>query len=451
MKIDRFTSLLIILGISSLISVVQANTIIYLTGSPIARTNIYAAALMPSGGIFVGGGMVVSPAPNNTGNANLIVYEGTISNISGTVDIDCSFNSSEIGIAAVAGMVISQDIPLDPNGNGVYLFPGQPVTFLTQASGWINAAQLSAGSSPDLTMTDTSQTVSLTKTNVADLTNYGKIGIVPYTFMKGYEATPDAAWTNLINAPWQALNLDLADGAVINASAFTGSCADSGDGIAIIGENAASGTRVNTLLNAAQLPVLAHVDQWTWDGNGNGTQSALYPIHTPGTLTFPGNTAAGQTLVDIGNDGYDSGESVAQTLSVDGTGSGILLIGYVVLSDAQTAIQAAGVNGAGSGPAVFLKFDGVYESDCAVINGAYPFWGQEHILGQVTPSAAAGSVAAAIKSGVVNQLTISGAGTATGDVSTNPQQSPIIPVALMQVSRKTDSGVPSQSPFPLPY
>jgi hypothetical protein len=56
-------------------------------------------------------------------------------------------------------------------------------------------------------------------------------------------------------------------------------------------------------------------------------------------------------------------------------------------------------------------------------------------------------VANSITSGFVAQLNSSGAGTATGDVTSNPAQSVIIPLSLMQVHRVGDGGVPIPGPY----
>ena len=437
MKSNKFiTSALVALGIVSLAGVAQANTIVYLTGSTAARAIIYAAATT-SGQIFTGTGTVVSSGTGNTGNgANTIVFEGNITGV-GTVDLDCSYTGSEAGIAAVANQPLNQSLPLDPNGTGPYPLPGVPPSFLTQASGWTTAAPLSIAvngqTTPDLTMADTTQAVSRTPISTYKLTDYGLVGIVPFTFMKGYEATPDQSWNDVVNVTTAEINQLIAGPFVVNF--ITGNPLDT-DGAYLVGRNLGSGTRVNTLLNL-QYALTQPVDQWSY--------GATYPSGTPGVLTFGGSYAAGQPLVEIGNDGYDSGGSVQKVLNVDGTGSSSVLIGYVGISDGANAH----VNTVG-GPATYLSFNGVYESDSAVINGNYPYWGQEHLLGNNTESSssAQGKTGAAIVTGINAQLVSSGAGTKGGAVGpTYTAQSVLVPVGAMQATRGTDGGFPSQGTF----
>jgi hypothetical protein len=444
MKINKFTSALVALGIISLAGAAQAaNPVIYLTGSTAARTTI-GNAMLATGQIFDSGtaGTIVSPSPNNSASGSLVVFEGKIDGT--TVDIDCSWTGSEAGIAAVAGQPLTQSV----NG-GTYSLPGVPPSFLTQASGWTTTSTLPiAGgvSTPDLSMADTSQAVSQTAESAYPLTDYGIVGIVTFTFMKGYEKTPDQAWTDLVNVTTGEANENLTAGDNYNADNYTGVAADAADGVAICGRNKGSGTRANALLNL-QYGINTPVDQFAFDAD--------YPTATPGVLTF-GDTAtggpdfaAGQGLVEVYNDGFDSGGSVGEVMQVDGTGCGSVLIGYLGISDAKNANTAGHYVAGEGGAATYLTYNGVYESDAGVINGDYSYWGQEHLLGSIgqSPTSQAGVVASAIVKGIAANLTATGAGTVTGNVSNNSSQSAIIPVSAMLVHRTSDSGFPIQGGF----
>ena len=247
MKINKFTSALIALGIVSAASVAQAsNPVVYLTGSTAARSIIYAAATT-SGQIFTGGGTVISTGSNNTGSgANTIVYEGIIAGV-GTVDLDCSFTGSEAGIAAVAGQPLNQTLSNPPDSNASpsgtsYPLPGVPPSFLNPAN-WTtsNASPVplssisGAPANPDLTMADTSQAVSQTSKTTYPLTDYGIVGIVPFTLMKGYELTPDTAWSDVNNITTAEINQLLAG--PLTANFVTGVAGDNGDSIAVCGRS----------------------------------------------------------------------------------------------------------------------------------------------------------------------------------------------------------------------
>ena len=381
MKINQYTSALVAMGIISMAGAAYAaNPVIYLTGSTAARTTI-GNAMLATGQIFDSGtaGTIVSPSPNNSASGSLVVFEGKINGT--TVDIDCSWTGSEAGIAAVANAPLKQEV----NG-GDYNLPGVPPSFLVQSTGWTTTSTLPiAGgvSTPDLTMADTSQAVSQTSEVTYPLTAYGGVGIVTFTFMKGYQASPDQAWNDLVNVTTGEANQNLLDGDSYNADNYTGNAADVSDGVAICGRNFGSGTRANALVNL-QYGVFTPVSQYAYDAD--------YPTATPGVLTFGDaatggpNFAAGQALVSVGNDGFDSGGSVGETMQVDGSGQGIILLGYLGISDAKNANTAGHYVSGQGGAATYLSYNGVYESDAGVINGSYSYWGQEHLYGSIGQS-----------------------------------------------------------------
>jgi hypothetical protein len=460
MKSNKFiTSALVALGIVSLAGVAQANTVIYLTGSTAARALIFTAATTP-GQIFTGGGTVVSSGSNTGNGANTIVYEGTMAGITGTVDLDCSFTGSEAGIAAVAGQVVKQTVntsatPISgiaPNSN--VNLPGIPTSFLV-GPGWTTSSTLPiAGdgrgvSTPDLTMADTSQAVSQTSAATFPLVDYGIVGIVPFTIMKGYQSAPDAAYTDLVNVTTAELNQNLSAGDLYNANNYTGVAADSSDGVAIVGRNLGSGTRANSLL-AFNYGINTAVDQFAF----NVTYTAA------GVLTFNGSygPAANNVLWETVNDGFDSGGNVQKELNVDGSGQSVVLLGYLGTSDAFAALGgSAGTFPANAGSAIPLPYNGVYEGDTAVIEGNYPYWGEEHLLGSIgqVSTSAPGEAAADIVSGLSATLAAaSGSGTSTfaaghcpNNISVTKAQSILIPKGLMQVHRSGDTGYPLQGAF----
>jgi hypothetical protein len=457
MKINKLTSALVALGFLSLTGVAQANPVIYITGSTAFRQVIYSAMKASGNFIFTNAATVVSPTDANS--ANNIVYEG-VANIGGTyttIDLDCTWTGSEAGIAAVAGQGLNQTIN---NSVAAAAFsvpaskplPGVPPTFYTAASGWttLQALPINGGvSTPDLTMADTSQAVSQTPKATYNLVDYGVVGIIPFTFAKGYNSTPTspAAWAHLTNVTASAINQNLSVGDLYDANHYTGIIGDTNYGVAIVGRNLGSGTRANFLLNAAQYGLNTPVIQQGFD--------CTYT--TAGVLTFNGVYTSGQTMQYYGNDGFDSGGNVAKELNVNGSGSFDVIIGYVGIPDAVTAMTNTP---SGGGAATPLTFNGFYESDANIINGNYSYWGQEHLLGSIgqSPTSNAGYFAADIVSGLATYLASNHLGTATGDFSTlgaGPMgsgsgqlgQSWCIPKALMNVHRTADYGFPIQGGF----
>lgn len=472
MKINKITAALAGLGVVSLAGVVHANTTIYLTGSTAARAYIYAMATTTSD-LFSSPATVVAGV--NANSSNQIVFEGSISGVSGTVDLSCDFTGSEAGIASVAGQNLTQDIPNNPNlaGTGTdqstYPLPGvnAAAAFFQPngIGGWNNPAALPGGTFPDLTMADTSQAVSRTpNTGATQLHDYGAVGAVPFTFAKGFETGADSSWTHCVNITTAQINQALSANGALLASYLTGQSGDT-DPVVIVGRNFGSGTRVNTFLNAAAYPLLTTVGQYAWNAGypvtgGAGPEGTLTfgMVNGPGTgLSATSNGVAnpfapGGALVSVGNDGWDGGGNVQACLNVDGNptasiaanGTPVLMIGYVGISDAQNAL---GNKKGGAGDAVALTFNGVYESDANVENGSYPYWGQEHLLGSAaafTGGTTASSVGTKLDAAITSF--IGTVGSATGDINSNPSgQSLLVPFTKMNVSRTSDSGYPTQN------
>jgi hypothetical protein len=211
---------------------------------------------------------------------------------------------------------------------------------------------------------------------------------------------------------------------------------DSSDQAVLTGRNLSSGTRVNALLTA-QYGVTTTVDQWAYDVNYN----------SPGVLAAGTSYGSPGALIEIGNDGFNTAGPAAAQLNFDGTGQGALLIEPLAVPDAVSATQpSSSITSAGGGPATYLSYNGVYESDSGVITGTYPFWGNEHLFGSVnqSPSGIQGETGLAIANGVKSFILTNGSGTATGAVGpTYTPQSSVIPESFLQVSRTGDGGFPS--------
>ena len=471
MKFKKLKSALMALGILSLAGAAQAQTMIYVTGSTACRAAFYnACTAYATTGIFTnassGTNVLYDPAGGGSGDSK-IMYLGQMAGI-GPVILNCSFTGSEAGIAAVAGQSLTQTLfpptstvqvggdPNAANAGTAYALPGVP-----NPSFYVAAGSPTTGTHvPDLTMADTSQTVSQTPISVAHLTDYGVLGVIPFTWMKGYSSAPCAAWSNIVNVTTAVANQNLIVGDLYNACNYSGISTDTNFGVAIVGRNLGSGTRADCLLNM-QVGINTPVQQYAW-----GANASLYPPSAPGTLTFNTNNssgqayASGQNLTSIYNDGFDSGAGVQESMNVDQAGAnntlGVVLIGYMGISDAKHATNDDNtlIGGSGSAPnsgkAVYLSFNGVYEGDQNVINGSYTYWGEEHLLGPVSPTTTQAAAGTAISTGFKNFL--SGITLATGTVTSNPAQSYVLPTSIMQVKRGShpygsDTGFPVQGSF----
>jgi hypothetical protein len=461
-----------LLGVGVLMSA-SAQQTVYLTGSTAYRSVIFGVCTTPGqvfaskAGVAPHGGapadpVILSPAPNNTSGANTVVFEGYIYNSVTTLYdyyvLNCSFTGSEAGIAAVAGVTIANGnvtkgwnyennggggsadlvIPQPPGvagadsqaGTPAALFaktlPGAPVYFLDPNANPAYSALMAAPTLPDLSMADTSQAVSLTQS--AALTDFGIVGIVPFTWAKCKDSAgaPSSSWSDLVNVANAQLLSFLASGHKV-AAFFTGHEADSAT-VYLVGRNIGSGTHVNAMLTPyyyPKVPIQYAVESYY------GTVAARPSDY--GVLTFAGAVKDVLLQSDIkltpnGTDGYDSGGYVAKALSCDvkNIDANTVLIGYVGISDYKTAL--------GNG-AVGLTLDGVPENDGTVTQGAYSFWGHEHLLGQTTPSAQADEVANSLVANIPSGLTA---------VLVDANQSTGIATSIMAADKNGDMGYPSR-------
>jgi hypothetical protein len=372
-KLPLLTAALIAAG---LVSSATAQTVVRLTGSTAYRANVNAA-LHAGTGIF-------DAAPSNLGpaysaGANQLVFSG---NISGNpVLVKTSFTGSEAGIASLVNVSVPNNVSGQPQAN----LPGTPQPSFLANDG-------SAGpdvSSPDISMADTSQAVSLTQdSRVHDV---GIIGVVQFVWMKG-KNNGQANWAHLSNITIPQMNV-LLSGGKQDLSFFTGNGGDFGTPVVAFGRNKGSGTRVNTLIQALY-------------GVGKAVQQyAVSPTYNSGVLV----TAASSTpindgaIVNIGNDGYDSGKGVAQTLLMTGGGGTLttIPIGYLGLGDAitvQPLLNDGSANAAAPANGQYLTVNGVLYSDQAINNGSYDHWGHEHVLTGPFTSATGATFASRLKS-----------------------------------------------------
>lgn len=470
MKFNKIKSALLALGVLALAGAAQAQTMIYVTGSTAARAGFYAAATT-TGYIFTNANastnVLYDPAGGGSADSK-IMYQGQMAGI-GPVILNCSFTGSEAGIAAVAQKTLTQPLSYhassaDGNPNAAsypsttaYALPGTPnPTFYIAAGSTATATHVA-----DLTMADTSQTVAQTPISAAHLTDYGVIGVVPFTWMKGYTSVGNSTWTNIVNITPTTASGALTVGELYGAWNFTGVTNDIANDVtvAVVGRNLGSGTRADVFLNAG-VGLFSPVLQYAW---GNPTN--LYPASAPGVLTFGTNNstayAAGQTLTCVYNDGFDGGGAVESSLNTDQSSlissAGIILLGYLGVSDAKHALNNDNTGPGGSGAAPSsgaptpLQWNGVYESDTAVAFGTYTLWGEEHLLGPVSPTTAQAAAGTAISTGVKNYFNAQAL--ASGNIVSNHSQSYLIGVGTMQVHRGTlagngsDTGYPAQGGF----
>ncbi len=407
-----------------LVSAASAQTVVRITGSTAYRANInniLDGVVTDTSGhnLVFDSNPSVLPSGGFTSSASSLVFTGTING--GTpVIVETAFTGSEAGIAAISktdgtGTSIANaiaNIKSDSNvhvantPNAAATVPNTPqAAYLDTTTGTTSANQPS-----DLSMTDTSVAVSLTKTAAITDANAGNpVGIVQFKWMKGWSATPDSSWTDLVNVTLPQANVLLSAGEQ-PASFLTGAVADT-DLVPVVGRNKGSGTRVNVLADL------------NYGITKNVIQCAVgaFSYNASGVLQSPtGTTISGPAQVaKIFNDGFDSGSGVKASLNLDCTGSGYVPIGYIGLADAAGVTHAASQN---------LTVNGVAYSDAAIEEGQYSYFGHEHLYYGNNVSATAQTIA--------GKLVGAFATSETGGVSG-------IPVASMQADRSGDTGYPA--------
>jgi hypothetical protein len=355
-KLSMATVALIACGF---VSQASAQNKIYITGSSAFRANAYAVLSVNSAS---GGVWDTTPAVDVAyrGNSdptkcNDVLFHGKVGGVE--TYVSAHWSGSEAGLASVAGTTI-------PNGSSGNL-PGAPATFM-KTDGTVSFAPASEGGSAgpdleassrqgDLALADTSKKVSLTSTYA--FADFSTVGIVPFTWVKNTNSAPIPAWTALSNITHDQARV-LVTGPT-PAWLFTGDPTHT-NFVYCIGRNKGSGTRVNTLADIGY-GITTPVDQFSIGG-----------------LPFTG----GLTLAEVLNNGYESGGDVAKALGVNGSAQqddpqnpgngGWLAIGYLGLGDAGVFPVSP----------YWLTSEGVLESDGAVENGQYSFWGNEHLYGQ---------------------------------------------------------------------
>jgi hypothetical protein len=376
-------SALIGLGIVSQVSAAGLPTAtVYLTGSTAFRGNVYNS-LVTAGSVFDAVPTVVSYGNSVQSKGIYMLFRGTIN----TVDtaVNCFWTGSEAGIAALTPVTAAVAATLN---DGTTL-AGVPATFLSADSG-VNpggapgnatftiatpppSGNLEAGPmQPDLAFADTSKAVSLTKGS--GILDQGIVGIVPFTWAKGVNSGAPTTWSHVVNITDSQAFFLLGAGTL--ADFLTGDpINDGGTVVYPVGRNKGSGTRVNTLIDTGY-GVAKGVDQVAVNSTvGNNPVSGLFGLYFDSTIV-------GYQLTDVADNGYESGGDVANALKKDSvgqtdpnTGLPFVLVGYLGTSDA---------NGIGSGTDHWLTLNGVFESDGAVEEGTYSFWGHEHLYGRST-------------------------------------------------------------------
>ncbi|MEI6083039.1 MAG: hypothetical protein WCS70_01930 [Verrucomicrobiota bacterium] len=192
------------------------------------------------------------------------------------------------------------------------------------------------------------------------------VGVVPFAWVRNTGCP-----SGVDNMTTLQAQLFLASGS-LPIGLFTGNTNDTVI-VSLIGRDQDSGTRVVSFAEPAfgvfsapfqnQLAV-----NGVFGANGSTTNSIT------GIQPYPDTTVLGDFYASP-TAGYASGGTVAGLLRTPNalTGAGTHIIGYVGISDANTATN-------GASGAAYMKYNGVDYSEDAVRAGKYTFWSYEHLM-----------------------------------------------------------------------
>jgi len=388
----------IAMGVSALLvaATAQADVTVYLTGSTAYRSQTIAAIynLMSANGTvnlaFVTGKTAQS--------ANAAVLSGSVTGISGTTTVSCSWSGSAAGVLTVGataqGSAPALTAPFIPDGTalsaGTLSTGGNSTGITDPTSTTSNTPHIPQIALSDAFQVATPFTANLILTTqdsnaysykMAKLTD-NVVGVIPFNFFASKGSS-----SNLNNITPQLAQALFGPGTA-PLSLFTGVAADSTTTVYATGRNPDSGTRITAFAES---------------GVGVGTQVNQYkPTISSGAITglalYPATTLFNVFPVLAGNNGESSGGTVAANLSATGN----ILVSYLGTSDSTTALKGGAVQLAYNG--VTLPNSGspnyTYSDYSLIQNGKYTFWGYEHLDYKSTLAGDAKTFATALKNNI---------------------------------------------------
>jgi len=336
---------------------------VYMTGSTAARNAVYFTL---STNVFDSAPTITTQGSGTPQKSTYMTFGGSVGGV--PIIVKCDWTGSEAGI-------------LDLTDN-----PSQTEQFLADTAASSSSSPGPFISSPvDLAMADNA--VQFSKNPQAQITGK-EVCIIPFMLMKEVGSANDL--TNVTDAQFRVA---ITGGAKL--ALFTGNSADASF-VYITGRDDNSGTRVNTFGET---------------GYGIFSSPSQVELNSSGQMLDPNGDGSYVT-----SEGYSSGGSVATQMGVNCSsttdeingGTGISVVGYLGISDAQTAMGLS---------AVQVSYNGVQESSVTVEQGQYSIWGNEYCYHLNSPSSQALSVYTKLTAASPSGITGSSDGVTTIDLS----------------------------------
>jgi hypothetical protein len=377
--------------------------------------------------------------------------ESVVQTPSGSIKFENDFSGSIAGDEAL----VSQIPVTFPKATGTGEIPSpvttSPSSTTAAAGGTLAAAPVVTESvAPDIAFSDvsfdTAQQVIKASTDKTNATPASSVivGVVPFVYV--YNASSDVLSTltaeNVANGGTglptlsmdpQKFTFTWSSGGSALLSFFTGVNADEADTVFPMGRDVDSGTRSTALaetgynLGGSDIVTTGVAQFFPYDtqtdansGTTTGviglTAAAGTPIGALGGV--PAETVDGFNM-PLGDGGYNSGGNLATAMSTSFSGlTNTVVMGYLGLSDAKTALTASGTN---RQAAQLMSYCGVTflpffttqtaaqqaANSSLIYEGKYTYWGFEHL----NADSAASSIATSLKNelnGGIDQLSSNG-------------------------------------------
>jgi hypothetical protein len=372
----------------------NAQTIVRYTGSTAYRSAVHAA-LLTSGasGVWDSAPTYGYQGTAGVSGANCSEFEGNIGGVN--YIIKCSWTGSEAGIQTVdqGGTGLAIYLP-DPTNNGMPTVGGVATALTTGGTPNLDDSTNSTTTTahptyfeshiPDVDMADTFQTSSqfyttgsksyqghtypaLTPVPAAgNVIAGGVVGVVPFLFVASHSAT----FTNMTSQLARSILVNSS----IQKSQFTGNSADTSL-VYVLGRDSDSGTRLTTLAETGYGAQTAVFQNYPYTAAAPMTPITTVNNVVASVSEVPASTVDGISL-PAGDGGYNSGGNLSKAMCSDTTTNSIGdLVTYLGTSDEGNAVSGS----FSSFPCTAMTYNGVAYSVNNVQQGAYTFWGYEHM------------------------------------------------------------------------
>src|SRR5262245_13182665 len=331
------------------VSIAQAQTTVYLTGSTAYRGNTHLAIRN-----IYDPGVTYGYTGTSFGGASQAIFHGTIGG--NTVHIKTSWSGSEGGIQTVAGSV-----------SIAFLGDATP----TSTGGTPNATPGGDNHIPDVAMSDSYQSSSaffglyrgIVYPTLTESPN-SPVGIVPFKFLANNGAA--GGLTNLTTQQARAL---FGAGALPLAF-FTGNAADETKTVVATGRDPDSGTRLTGMAEIGLGPQASVKHYQPLDAANQLVRNLSQPITH--FVPWPASTING-IPVAIFNGGYSSGGDLSKMMA-NTCPANFSVVSYAGVGDADTNALPNGATELAYNGVTLGNTGGNYNNATVLTEGKYTFW-----------------------------------------------------------------------------